>query len=166
MALNVVCCTVMSGSECRGDVKKQVQLQRETADGDKVQLGIMMMLMIMMIMMIMMMVGVHLQGSLLRRRSLGTDLSEAEMGRVFTVQINLSPTCSKSSPFSTKIMFTISSRPHYLVNRNAPAYVSVLARVPILQKLVFRKQIICIIFFINLYLYLYLFTCMHLLPLY
>ena len=54
MALNVVCCTVMSGSECRGDVKKQVQLQRETADGDKVQLGIMMMLMIMMVTMIMM----------------------------------------------------------------------------------------------------------------
>ena len=115
------------------------------------------------------MVGVHLQGSRLRRRSLGTDLSEAEMGRVFTVQINLSPTCSKSSPFSTKIMFTISSRPHYLVNTNAPAYVSVLARVPILQKLVFRKQIICcicIVFFFSVYLYLYLFTCMHLLPLY
>ena len=53
MALSVVCCTVMSGSECRGDVKKQVQLQRETADGDKVQLGIMMMLMIMKIMTIM-----------------------------------------------------------------------------------------------------------------
>ena len=48
MALNVVCCTVMSGSECRGDVKKQVQHQRETADGDKVQLGIMMIMMIMM----------------------------------------------------------------------------------------------------------------------
>ena len=53
MDLKVVCCTVMSGSECRG-VKKQVQLQRETADGDKVQLGTMMMLMIMTMMMIMM----------------------------------------------------------------------------------------------------------------
>ena len=94
---------------------------------------------------IMKMVGVHLQGSRLRRRSLGTDFSEAEMGKVFTVQINLSPKCSKSSPFSTKIIFTISSHLHYLVNRNAPAYVSVLARVPILQELVFRKQIICCI---------------------
>ena len=61
MALNVVCCTVMSGSECRGDVKKQVQLQRETADGDKVQLGIMMIMMIMMMLMMVMMIMMFIE---------------------------------------------------------------------------------------------------------